>query len=81
MDRKSIVSEICDQADDLLAGVAMREEAKAEINEWLNIHRHELSPVEKRAITNEVLAILEEEKFFASGAGGDENDFFPAPDH
>lgn len=69
MERKSIVAEICDQADDFLEGVAKREEAKAGIAEWLTIHCPALSPEEKQTVIKEALRILEDEEFFAADAG------------
>ena len=79
MESKSIVSEICDQADEFLAGVAKREEAKAGIAEWLTIHRPSLSPDERQAIIKEVLGILEEEEFFGTDAGADDEDIGDLP--
>ena len=79
MERKSIVAEICDQADDFLEGVAKREDAKAGIAEWLTIHRPNLPPEEKKIIIKEVLSILEEEEFFSAPAGADNDDIGDLP--
>lgn len=72
MESNSIVSEICDQADEFLAGVSKRDEARAGIAEWLTINHLEIPPEEKKAIIREVMGILEREKFFDADAGGDE---------
>lgn len=74
MDAKSIVSEICDQADDFLAGVTKRDEARAGIAEWLTINHLKLAPAEKKAIIDQVMGILEREEFFGADAGGDSED-------
>ena len=74
MERHSIVTEICDQADEFLAGVVKRDEARAGIAEWLTIHRGKLPPEEKKAIIGEAMAILEEEEFFDADAGAVDGD-------
>jgi hypothetical protein len=70
MDPTSIVKEICDQADDFLAGVSRRDEAKAGIAELLTIHHVSLPPAEKKAVIDQVMRILDQEGFFQSAAGG-----------
>jgi hypothetical protein len=71
MDLMSIVNEICDQADDFLAGVSRRDEAKAGIAEMLTMHHLRLSPADKKAVIDQVMQILDREGFFqASGGGG-----------
>ena len=74
MDLKSIVNEICDQADDFLAGVSRRDEAKAGIAELLTIHHLNLPPADKKAVIEQVMRILENEGFFQASAGGGESD-------
>ena len=72
MDLKSIVNEICDQADDFLAGVARRDEAKAGIAELLTMHYAKLSPVDRKSVIDQVMRVLDHEGFFdgsSSGAG------------
>lgn len=76
MDTKSIANEICDEADDFLAGVTKRDEARAGIAEFLTMHHATLSPAEKKAVVDETMRILEEEGFFEveAGAGEDSDD-------
>jgi len=64
MDLKSIVSEICDEADDFLAGVNKRDEAKAGIAEWLTINHVKLPPADKKSVIDQSLRILDQEGFF-----------------
>ena len=71
MNPASIVSEICDQADDFLAGATRRDEARAGIAEWLTIHYASLAPDEKKTIVAEAMRVLGEEGFFERDAGGD----------
>jgi hypothetical protein len=69
MDLTSIVSEICDEADDFLAGVTRREEAKAGIAEWLTINQVQLPSAERKAIIEQAILILGNEGFFERSAG------------
>ena len=69
MDLQPIVSQICDEADDFLAGVTKRDEAKAGIAEMLTIHHAGLPPADRKAITEQVLRVLEREGFFERDAG------------
>lgn len=71
MDLKSIANEICDQADDFLAGVSRRDEAKAGIAEYLTLHHAKLPPADKKAVIESTMRILENEGFFDAEAGGD----------
>jgi hypothetical protein len=81
MDLKPIVSEICNQADDFLAGVTRREVARAGIAEWLTIHYLKLPPSDKQAIIGEAMGVLEREEFFDAAAGSeDEDEDFSAAD-
>jgi hypothetical protein len=74
MDLKSIVSEICDQADDFLAGVTKRDEAKAGVAELLTIRYSKLPPADRKTVTEQVMRILEREAFFERDPGkGDED--------
>ncbi len=72
MELKAIVSEICDEADDFLAGVQRPDEAKAGIAEWLTIHYSMLLPADRKAVTEQALRILRNEGFFDRPAGDDE---------
>ena len=69
MNTKTIANEICDQADDFLAGVRKRDEAKAGIAEYLTMHHAELPPAEKKAVIEQAMRILESESFFDAEAG------------
>jgi hypothetical protein len=71
MDLKSIANEICDQADDFLAGVSRRDEAKAGIAEYVTIHHAKLAPGDKKTVIETTMRILEDEGFFEAEAGGD----------
>jgi len=72
METKAIVSEICDEADDFLAGVKRPDEAKAGIAEWLTIHYSLLVPADRKAITEQAMRILRNEGFFDRAAGYDD---------
>lgn len=74
MSTKLIAHEICDQADDFLAGVTRRDEAKAGIAEFLTIHHAALPPAEKKAVIEQALQILDAEGFFEADAGGRDDD-------
>lgn len=65
-----IANTICDQADEFLAGVTKRDEARAGIAEYLTLHHAQLSPVEKKAVVEQTMRILEQEDFFSTDAGG-----------
>ena len=70
MDIQSIVNELCDQADDFLAGVSRRDEAKAGIAEMLTIHHVKLPPADKKTVIEQVMRVLDNEGFFQASAGG-----------
>ena len=72
MELKSIVSEICDQADDFLAGVSRRDEAKAGIAEWLTINHVKLPPADKKAVIDQSMRIIDSEGFFKAAPGGED---------
>jgi hypothetical protein len=67
-----IIAQICDQADDFLAGVTKRDEAKAGIAEFLTMGHASLSAVDRKAVTDRAMHILEQEGFFDRDAGGEE---------
>lgn len=72
MELKAIVSEICDEADDFLAGVTRPDEAKAGIAEWLTINHVKLPPADRNAVIEQALRILKSEGFFERVAGADD---------
>jgi hypothetical protein len=68
---KGIISEICDQADDFLAGVTRRDEAKAGIFELLTMRHAGLTPDDRKLVTEQSMRILEREGFFDRDAGAE----------
>jgi len=72
MELKAIVSEICDEADDFLAGVTRPDEARAGIAEWLTINHVKLPPGDRKAVIEQSLRILSSEGFFDREPGTDE---------
>lgn len=72
MELNVIAAEICDQADEFLAGVTRRDEAKAGISELLTMHHAGLNPGDRKAVTEEAMRILEREGFFERAAGGED---------
>jgi hypothetical protein len=74
MDLKSMVNEICDEADEFLAGVKRRDEARAGIAELLTIRHGSLAPADKKAVIDQVMRVLDHEGFFQVSAGGGESD-------
>jgi hypothetical protein len=71
MDLMSIVNGICDQADDFLAGVSRRDEARAGVAEYLTMHHQQLPPADKKAVIDQVMRTLDAEGFFQSTSGRD----------
>lgn len=67
-----IISRICDQADDFLAGVTKRDEAKAGIAEFLTMYHAGLSAVDRKTVTDQAMRTLELEGFFERDAGSEE---------
>jgi hypothetical protein len=72
MELDGIITEICDHADDFLAGVTRRDEAKAGIAELLTIYHGDLAPADREVITEQTMRILEREGFFDRDAGGED---------
>lgn len=71
MDPNAIITEICSEADDFLAGVTKRDEARAGIAELLTIRYVTLPAADKKMITDQVMHTLDEENFFTKDAGGE----------
>jgi hypothetical protein len=71
MELNGIISEICDQADEFLAGVTRRDEAKAGIAELLTMRHAELTPADRKIVTEQSMRILEREGFFERDAGSE----------
>jgi hypothetical protein len=72
MEIRAIVSAICDEADEFLAGVTRRDEARAGVAEWLTIHYSMLPPADRKAVIEQALRVLVAEGFFDRVAGGDD---------
>lgn len=72
MELDGIISEICDEADNFLAGVTRRDEAKAGISELLTIRHANLDPADRKVVTEQSMRILEREGFFDRDAGGED---------
>jgi hypothetical protein len=72
MEFSGIIAEICGQADDFLAGVTRRDEAKAGIAELLTIYHSDLPPADRKTITEQSMRVLEREGFFDRAAGGED---------
>lgn len=70
MDLRALVNEIADNADDFLAGVTKRDEARAGIAEWLTMNHPKLPPTDKKAVIDQALRLLDNEGFFDAEAGG-----------
>jgi hypothetical protein len=80
MDIRAIVSTLCDEADELLAGITKPTEARASLAEVVNLRHGKLPPADKKAVIDQVMRILDNEGFFESKAGsfGDEAGDFTA---
>lgn len=67
----SLIEDLADRADDLLAGTRDRAQARAEIVEHLANEHPSLDADARGAVTAGVMAILEEEDFFGIEFVGD----------
>lgn len=70
-DLRPIIDEIADQADDFLAGVRDRNQARAGISELLTMDYSDLNPADRNTVVNGVMKVLEEEDFFGGEFVGD----------
>lgn len=70
MNLRPIIDEIASQADEFLAGVTSREQARAGIAELLTMDYAGLSPEDRKLVSDHVMAVLEEESFFDGGFAG-----------
>ena len=71
MSLDEIISELADQADDFLAGVTERAQARAAIAEQINLDYFTLNPADRATVTEGVMAVLEAEEFFGMEFFGD----------
>jgi hypothetical protein len=70
MNLADIIQEIASQADDFLAGASNREQGRAGISELITVDYPQLSPGERKQVTDAVMAILEDEDFFGTEFAG-----------
>jgi hypothetical protein len=68
---RPIIDEIANQADDFLAGVSGRAQAKAGISELLTMDYPYLPEVDRAIVTKGVMSLLEQEDFFGTEFVGD----------
>lgn len=68
---RPIIDEIADQADEFLAGVRDRAQARAGISELITMDYADLSPDDRTAVIAGVMKVLEEEDFFGAEYVGD----------
>lgn len=66
-----IIAEIADQADDFLAGVRDRAQARAGISEMITMDYPDLNPAERTEVIAGVMKVLEAEDFFGAEFVGD----------
>ncbi len=71
MNLDAIIAEIADQADEFLAGVTDRAQARAAIAEQINLDFFTLNPVDQKTVTEGVMTTLEAEEFFGIEFVGD----------
>ncbi|MET0263285.1 MAG: hypothetical protein ABW223_10335 [Rariglobus sp.] len=70
MNLRPIIDEIASQADDFLAGVTSREQARAGIAELITMDYSGLVPADRKIVSDAVMATLEDESFFNGGFAG-----------
>lgn len=70
MNLRPVIDEIASQADEFLAGVTNRDQARAGIAELLTMDYAGLSPEDRKLVSDHVMAILEDESFFDGGFAG-----------
>jgi hypothetical protein len=70
-DLRPIIDEIANQADDFLAGVSDRAQARAGISELLTMDYSHLNPADRTIVITCVMSVLEHEDFFGTEFVGD----------
>ena len=70
MNLRPVINHIADQADDFLAGVTDRKEARAGIAEFITIEYPKLNAEDRKTVADHVMAVLEAENFFNGGYAG-----------
>lgn len=68
---RPIIEEIADQADDFLADVRDRAQARAGISEVITMDYPDLDPGDRSTVIAGVMKVLEEEDFFGTEFVGD----------
>ncbi len=71
MNLQSIIDDLASSADDYLAYVTNRKEARESIGEVLTKRYPKLNGIERQKVLVAVMGILEEEGFFESSQRGD----------
>jgi monomeric isocitrate dehydrogenase len=71
MDLKPIINAVADEADDLLAGVSKKNEARIVLLDYLADNHPDLSPGDSARVASGVLALLDQEGFFEISAGAE----------
>lgn len=70
----AVINAAADAADTLLDGVVKPADARPILKDWLVDNHPELSQIDRDAVIAEVIALLDEEDFFAIGAGTTDDD-------
>jgi len=68
---RPIIDDIASRADDFLAGVRDRTQARAGIEEAITIDYPGIDPADRREIVTGVMQVLEDEDFFGTEFVGD----------
>jgi len=71
MDLSRIIASVAEQADDILAGIRDRREARGQLGEWLELEFPTLPEATRGEIARGVMAILVDEDFFGVQFVGD----------
>jgi len=66
MNLRPIIDDIAAQTDDFLADCTDRARARAGIAEFLALEHPRLAAADRKTVTDQVIAILEEEDFFST---------------
>jgi hypothetical protein len=64
MKLRPFIDEVASQADDILAGITNRAEARSSIAEFISMDYPKLPPGDRKTVVDGVMAILEDEGFF-----------------
>jgi len=64
MDLETIIDEVADEADTILAGISVRKDARASLSEHIRANHPELPPDDLLLVVRGVMNILNQEDFF-----------------